>query len=296
MTGITAVIVTFNNKDLVLQQLERLLKDEREGFCIILVDNGSSDGTAEGVESRWGRDERVRLIRQEKNRGGAGGFRRGVEEALKGKNDLFWLLDDDAVPREDALDELLRAAGSIEGPWGALASLIAQQDQPELVTEAGGEIRWLRGKLKANHQNEPVSSIHPEPVKVGHGAAASLLIRREVVEKCGFFENVFIHFDDVEWCCRITRNGFPVYAVPRSVVYHPFKKGAAPGWIRYYDARNILLVYRRNKPLLLPVPLIRFRLMALVFLLRGQGDTARYIVRGQRDFFRNRIAMRDELV
>ncbi|MDC7218914.1 MAG: glycosyltransferase family 2 protein [Spirochaetales bacterium] len=295
MAGVSAVIVTYNNKELVLKQIDRLLKTDRENFHIIVVDNASSDGTAEAIESRWGENPRLSLVRQEENRGGAGGFRRGVEEALKGPFDYFWLLDDDAVPREDALDELLKAAEEIPGPWGALGSLVAQEEQPELVTETGGGILWLRGKLTAHNQNSLIKDVSPEPFIVGHAAAASLLTRRDVVENLGFFEDIFIHFDDVEWCYRIGRAGYPVYSVPRSIVHHPFKKGAAPGWIRYYDARNILLVYRRNRPWLMAVPFLRFRLMALVFFLRGERQTAHYILRGQRDYFKGKLRLRSEL-
>ncbi|MDC7223924.1 MAG: glycosyltransferase family 2 protein [Spirochaetales bacterium] len=296
MTGVTAIIVTFNNRDLVLAQLERILKSGGEGLHIILVDNASSDGTAEAVMSRWSGDDRLTLICQKENRGGAGGFRRGMEEALKGSSDLFWLLDDDAIPRDDALEELLHAAKSINGPWGALGSLIAQEENPDLITETGGGLLWLKGKLTALNQNQPIQSMSREPFIVGHAAAASLLIRREAVERCGFFEDIFIHFDDVEWCYRIARRGFPIYSVPRSVVHHPFKKGSTPGWIRYYDARNILLVYARHRPLLLPVPLMRYLLMALVFLFRGEGKTARFILMGQCDFLRRKIRLRKELV
>jgi GT2 family glycosyltransferase len=295
MIGVTAVVVTFNNKDLVLAQLNRLLTPSRENFRVILVDNGSTDGTSDAVEADWGGNTCLTLVRQEENRGGAGGFRRGMEEALKGQDNYFWLLDDDAAPREDALDELLGAADLIEGPWGAIGSLIAQEENPHLTTETGGGIFWFRGKLTALNQNIPVVDLDRDPFLVGHAAAASLLTRRDVVEECGFFEDIFIHFDDVEWCYRIARRGFPVYSVPGSVVFHPFKKGACPSWIRYYDARNILLVYRRNRPFLLVVPLLRFMLMAFIFLLRGEGKTARYILMGQRDFFRKRVRLRKDL-
>jgi GT2 family glycosyltransferase len=297
--SVTTIIVTYNQKEMILAQIDRILTAKRPSFHLIVVDNASQDGTAEALLARWGQDKRFTLVRQVENRGGAGGFRRGVEEALKGDTPLFWLLDDDAIPQADALNELLKAARELEGKgeaWGALGSLIAQKENPHLVTETGGEISWIRGKLIAHNQNRPIEELDMTPFKVGHAAAASLLINREALETCGFFEDIFIHFDDVEWCYRLARRGYPVYTVPASVVHHPFKKGGTPGWIRYYDARNILLVYRRNHPLLLEVPLLRYWTMALVFFIRGEGKTARYILKGQRDFFRGRIALRNELL
>jgi len=292
---VTAVIVSYNHLKDLKNLLDRLLQSsEYKPLSILVVDNRSTDGSWQWLQKQAEQYSQLNIVQCDQNRGGAGGFRRGVNEAMGSPRPLIWLLDDDALPTESALNHLLTAADSLEN-WGALGSTIAQMENPLYVTESGGDLYWWRGKLRTYFQNQPVESLNSEPRRVGHSAAASLLTRKEVVEHCGFFEDIFIHFDDVEWCYRINRAGLPVYTVPPSVVYHPFKRGNTPAWIRYYDARNILLVYKRNRPMLIAIPWLRFRLMALVFTLRGETETARMIIRGQRDFRKKRMLLRSEL-
>ena len=81
-------------------------------------------------------------------------------------------------------------------------------------------------------------------------AAASLLASREAVEKAGIFADIFIHWDDIDWCYRVREAGFRVMATTRSTVNHPEDTGKASEWIIYYDVRNSLWFARRHIPLL----------------------------------------------
>lgn len=295
-TSVCAVIVTYNQCQAVCALMEQLDRMELpQAFQRVVVINGSSDNTREELEARWGERSDVHIHWQAENRGGAGGFRRGVEEALKLDSEYFWLLDDDVFPQDNALSTLIEASQKLKVPWGALGSLVAQAETPELVTEAGGGFHWLRAKLRCYYHAVPIEDVPKYPRRVGHCAAASLFIPRFVIEKIGFFEDVFIHFDDVEWCYRAAKAGYPIFSVGASVVHHPFKRGTTPPWIRYYDARNILLVFSRVKPLLLPLAWMRFRMIALVLRLRGDKKSPRLIRLGQRDFFKGKVRMRSEL-
>lgn len=293
---ICAVVVSYNQKEALKRLLTSLYSIKKKiDLDIILVLNGSTDGTLGMLKADSEFAPLIHRIDLERNCGGAGGFRRGMQEALKKDYDYIWLMDDDILPKEDALEELLRYTYSLP-TWGALGSLVARKEDPAKVTETGGELAWWKGKLTCHNSGANLKKVEKqEAFPVGHCAAASLLVNREAVDKLGFFEDIFIHFDDVEWCYRIARGGYPVYTVPSSVVWHPYKRGTTPAWIRYYDARNILLVYKRNRPLLTFIPWLRFRLMALVFRLKKDKASANAIILGQKDFFLDRIRYRDEL-
>jgi hypothetical protein len=81
-------------------------------------------------------------------------------------------------------------------------------------------------------------------------AAASLLTTRVAVEKAGVFADVFIHWDDIDWCYRVRKAGFRVMATTLSSVSHPEDTGKASEWIVYYDVRNSLWFAARHVPLL----------------------------------------------
>ena len=76
-------------------------------------------------------------------------------------------------------------------------------------------------------------------MRVDYAAACSLLVRTEAVKTLGFWEDVFIHFDDIEWGVRATRAGWHNYATTASTVTHPeFDPKKAGAWVCYFDARN----------------------------------------------------------
>ena len=103
MRGITAVVVTFNRCDLLVRCIEFLRKQTIGLNSIIVVNNGSTDGTKEWLDTQADLD----IIHQE-NVGGSGGFYRGIEHAYKKGFDWIWCMDDDVYPEPDCLENLLK--------------------------------------------------------------------------------------------------------------------------------------------------------------------------------------------
>ena len=98
-----AVVVTHNRKELLGQCIDRLLK-QREKFCdVIVVDNASTDGTQEMVMHQYKASE-VIYVNTGANLGGAGGFQYGVKKAVLSGYEYVWIMDDDTLPEETALD------------------------------------------------------------------------------------------------------------------------------------------------------------------------------------------------
>ena len=126
-------------------------------------------------------------------------------------------------------------------------------------------------------------------------AATSLLTKRAVVEQIGFFEDLFIHFDDVEWCMRMNAAGWKVIATPKSRIWHASQDSKTTRWIRYYDVRNILRLYQKYKPSLLKKAVKHFRKLGRYFTLHGFKRTSRMIREGIRDFKRGVTGRRDHV-
>lgn len=98
---ITAVVVTFNRLELLKQGIECLRKQQKL-TGIIVVNNGSTDGTREWLDAQQGL-----LVVHQDNVGGSGGFYTGIERAYSEGADWIWCMDDDVFPRPDCLDRLL---------------------------------------------------------------------------------------------------------------------------------------------------------------------------------------------
>jgi len=293
---ICVVIPTFNNKKLLTGLLKQLRGiPEFDQLLITVVDNGSLDGTSDMVRAEFPENQLLTLA---ENSGGSGGFIAGVEHAMTLGVDYIWLLDDDVEIRGDSLSLLLDAAKKLDGnkiKWGAIGSMMANLDKPELVVETGAEVVWRRGCFKLYNNGLRVEDIKPEIKRVPYCAAASLLTRPEVVEKVGFFENIFIHFDDVEWCMRMEKAGYGIYCNTASVIWHMTVKGAPVTWVRYYDARNFLWLCRKYNKKWLYLSIFRMLLKAFYFKMHRMPVIAKLYMLGIKDAFSGRLRMRKEL-
>ena len=107
MTSIFAVILTFNRRDLVTRCLESIFAQSHACDRVVVIDNCSSDGTAEMLREDWG--DRVEVHTLSRNIGASGGFNAGIRVAYQSGADFVWVMDDDVLPEKDALAKLVEA-------------------------------------------------------------------------------------------------------------------------------------------------------------------------------------------
>lgn len=206
--NIVAAIVTYNRKKLLKECLEALLKQTQTGFQIIVIDNASTDGTAEFLESYI---EAGKIIYQNtgENLGGAGGFNRAIRVALNYKADYIWLMDDDTIPAVDALEKLLEAAKALNYKFGFLSSKAVWKD--------GQLCRMNEQKFFRN----PEIMIGSERLlRCRQATFVSFFVKTSIVKKLGLpISEFFIWGDDVEYSRRISAKMMSYY-VPSSCVLH----------------------------------------------------------------------------
>ena len=122
MNKIVTVVVTYNRKELLKKCINALLNQTITESDIIIIDNASTDDTKDYIAEERG-NQRVKYFRLKKNTGGAGGFNAGLKKAIELQYEYFWLMDDDSIPREDALEMMLKADAqrmAAEGTGGDL--------------------------------------------------------------------------------------------------------------------------------------------------------------------------------
>ena len=203
-----------------------------------MVDNASSDGTSELVSAEF---PEVELIRLNENLGGAGGFSRGMARAHAEGFDWMWLMDDDTIPRSDALRALL--AGAERAPTATpllLASQVRWKDE-RLHPMNAPVVRWRRRRQLAE------GVVH-RLLLLRYATFVSVAIHRSAISRFGLpLEHYFIWGDDVEFTARALRDGLG-YLVPESIAYHwtpsPHPAANPTGDRFYYHARNSLLLLR----------------------------------------------------
>ena len=251
MADIAVIIPVFGREDVFTTVGFLRGTKEASRLRFIVIDNGNKPVLSERLATLAAAD--CEVMKLPLNRGGSGAYRAGMQRALEIEGIAYlWLLDDDAMPNDQTLPGLLGVFESENGskPVGAVGSAMLGKAFPFKVTEVGSRVRTWRGGMKRRLEFKDIRDLGDRTDDVDFCAAASLLASREAVEKAGVFADIFIHWDDIDWCYRVREAGFRVMATTRSTVNHPEDTGKASEWIIYYDVRNSLWFARRHIPLL----------------------------------------------
>jgi GT2 family glycosyltransferase len=247
---VTVVVLSWNGREDTLACLGSLAAATYPSLETLVVDNGSSDGSADAVASAF---PDVVLIRLDANLGFAGGMNVGVAEALSRGAELVMLLNNDTVVEPGFLEPLVDALEPDEAV-AAACSQIVFRDDPATVWYAGASFRPGRGHHGANRgYGGPRFSATTPPFVTDRACGGAMLVPARALAEIGDFdESLFAYAEDTDWSLRAARVGRRVLVVPASVVRHAVSAasgGASSPDTLYYSLRNGLVVAERWAPL-----------------------------------------------
>jgi GT2 family glycosyltransferase len=310
------IIVTWNKKKYILDLLDSLRKLHyaEEMIDVVVVDNASTDETVQVIRRDF---PGVKLIVNSENLGGTGGFNTGLSYAFEqpdGRYDYLWLLDNDVLVHPDALAELT-AILEREPDVAVAGSTMMQLDRPWRINEMGSSVDLERGRLLHNQHLEDVEELQEKTVQqmqqqkidlsellqldkasfdVEYVAAASLVIRASVASRAGLWEDYFIHYDDVEWCLRISDLGYRIVVSARSLIWHVSAEYKVPTWVLYYDNRNVLYMLEKHSGKKFVRNTIKFILKkSIYYSLLGKQDLAWLHLEALADFKARRCGKKE---
>ena len=247
---IVAIVVTWNRRADLVRCLASLQASDYDNFEVVVVDNGSNDGSRAAVRQAF---PRINYLSSANNLGFAGGNNLGIRCGLERGADYVFLLNDDAVVEPSTLGALAQAAEAqpAAGMWGA--KIYALEDRRVVISGGGvlqGGWRPMHRSQGARDDSAPGGSAEDRPIAVDFLSGAALLASRKAIEAVGLLdEDFYLYFEDVEWCYRARQRGFSVLAVPQAVVYHPDTRARDPDSpsVTYYSARNSLLFAKKHR-------------------------------------------------
>ncbi len=205
---VVAVVLTYNRLDCLKICIEKLFNQTQHISSILIVDNCSTDNTAEYIQNLHKNSKNLNILTTQDNLGPAGGFNVGMKEAMKLTPDFLWVMDDDVYPEPDCLFKLLQ-----------------------------------RGK--EGHLVYP-NAINAEGQQVNYPSWCGVLINGKDIQKYGYpITELFWWCEDTEYLQNrfVEKNKCTFEFVADAVAHHQmFRKQKNPSWQFYYKVRNSIYI------------------------------------------------------
>jgi len=274
---VSIIVVNWNGRHLLGECLDSVLCRQDGSLEVVVVDNGSEDGSADYVRERYG--DRVRLIELAGNEGWAGGNNRGIEAA---RGEHLLLLNNDACLEGDFFLRL-REGIARHPAAGMYSTRILNYHDRSQVDNTGHVIFWdgtARGRSRLR-KDGPEFDREAE-VLCPSGAAG--VYSRALIERVGpVDERYFAYGEDTELGLRARKAGFSCYYIPEAVVYHKYSAtaGAYSPKKVYYVERNRFWTVLKLFPWYLaaasPVLTLARYSLGLFGLLAGKGAAGKLL-------------------
>lgn len=293
---IAAVMVTFNRLSDLKIAVQKYEAQDFLPACMIIVNNCSTDGTKEFLDS-WktidGPFEKI-VLHLSQNIGGSGGFTEGIKRALATDCDWYWIADDDAFLADDAFAKLLsfeKNHTDLVKKSAALCGAVIRN--PQSMEVDLWHRRNIVSKLGIPKQRAvDVQRYKDEYIKIGLFTFVGSMVKAEIVKKIGLpRSDFFIYYDDLEFSYRVGQKG-DIYCIPECRVFHDTAKHEeeyGSTWRSYYQSRNSLIFYKLHFPAAYYRVLIKRVIQRIVLKCSGK-----YSIANQLDWDAMRDVMKDK--
>lgn len=229
--AVLAIIVTYNRLECLKECLVALNRQTCKNFDVLVVNNGSTDGTKDYLEIQTN----IIIINQE-NLGGAGGFYAGMKYGFEHGYEWIWLMDDDGLPESKQLECLLKYGNQ---GYRVLNALVVNKDDHSHLSF---------GKMI------PVTELKKDVTEEIFHPFNGTFIHRSVIEKIGYIKKeMFIWGDEQEYLLRVKANGYTPMTVVSAIHYHPQEKGKRLNVFPFSQSKyiwdkpkNLSKIYYRN--------------------------------------------------
>jgi len=206
------IIVTYNRKKLLMENIAALLAQDFIEHDILIIDNASTDGTCDAVKCF--NDDRIKYFNTGKNLGGSGGFAYGMKLALENDYKYAWLMDDDAIPEKNALSSLVCQAKKLNDDFSFLASFVYWING-ELHPLNTPRMLWTRKSRISEYK-----TIKEGLLPIGSCSFVGCFVNVDIARKTYLpFAEFFIYGDDIEYTMRLHKIA-PAYLDLNSKIIH----------------------------------------------------------------------------
>ncbi len=273
------VVLNYNGKNVIQKCLMSVFKITYPNFEVVVVDNGSEDGSFELAKSYF---SKAHFILNEANLGFSAGNNVGIRFSLERLAEYVLLLNNDVEVEEDFLTKLVYKMES--SPSTGIISPVIFNGYNKRVWFAGGKIHWLRMKTAHDQRIHSEEYLSSEFI-----SGCAMLVRDDVFKKVGLLDkDYFLYWEDVDFSVRARNAGFSMGVLTSSWVYHFERSERAMQNKVYWLVFSGLLFFEKNASVVLklwtrPYTLFR-RLKNYIDVIRGRNELANIVRKAYQDF------------
>lgn len=238
LSKVAIIILNWNGKKDTIECLESLKHITYPNYEILLVDNGSTDGSVEYFRERY---PDIEIIENEKNMGYAEGNNVGIRRVMKNGADYMLLLNNDTVVDPEFLGELVNVAENNLriGFAGPKVYYYNYDQKKDIINFAGGKLDMWKGRTYHIGLNEVDSGQYDEIKEVDYVEGSCLLLRKEVIKEIGLLDPVyFAYWEENDLCMRGNKAGYISIFVPKAKIWHKIAASNINKNKIYYLTRN----------------------------------------------------------
>lgn len=278
---LAVILVNYNGMKYNDKCLESIFRSSWDGqLSVYLIDNGSTDGSIESLQDKWGSKKEVHFFFMTENRGFSAGNNFGIQQALQDGAEAVLLLNNDTYICDNMIAELADAQKRYGGDCITVPK-ICYYDQPNIIWSAGGGFTRIVKKPVNYGENQLDTELFAQEKQCENGTGCCLLIPRSVIEKIGFLDEAFfLYYEDTEFFLRAGEKGVKIYYIPTAKMYHKVNgstKGNENPACIYYITRNWLICHRRH------LHGVRYWIFFLYFLANRAAWTGIWFAKGGRE-------------
>jgi GT2 family glycosyltransferase len=287
------VILNWNLKQDTAECVESVLQSRYESCRVVVVDNGSSDGSPEHLARRFAS---IELLANSSNLGFAAGNNVGIRHALDRNADHVFVLNNDTTVDPDMLGRLVACAQG-DGRIGIVAPKILYYQQRDRIWRLGDRIHpYLPVPLSVGRDQVDQGQFS-EPFDVDYVTLCGALIKSSVLRSVGLLdERFFFTYEDADFCQRSRGAGYRIVCEPRALMWHKVSLSARKdrAHVAYLKSKSRAVFYRRHphgphRWLTAAYLWLNTLGTAAVTALRGEMALAGLMVRGLYDGYREEL-------
>jgi len=257
---VLVLILSYNGRKLLDDSVSSYLANDYENFEVMVVDNGSDDGTMAYVQNRW---PQVFVLRAEKNLGYSGGLNFGMEYAFGKENADYALITNNDVKADTKLVSALVETAVQSDNTAFTIGKVYYFDKPDTFQTVGkrsDSFLWNAGHIGNKETDQGQYDTIAERAWCDD---IYWLVKKEIWEKTGGYDTQFaFQGEDFDWQVRAKQLGYKIMYTPYAKLWHKESMtiGRSSPFKAYYDARNPLIIHMkyRQKEQYLPIVKMRF--------------------------------------